>query len=94
MSMQSMNDHFNFRMSTDDKKLIETAARLMGFKSNTYARQKLVEAAKHDIELINQSHSMILDEKDWEQFVNVMESPVKLNKNLHQGVKNYRKAFE
>lgn len=94
MNMQSMDSHFNFRVSVEDKKLIETAARLLGFKSNTYARQRLVEVAKHDIEQMNQSHSMILDEEDWEQFVKVMENPVKINKNLQQAIKKFHNAFE
>lgn len=44
-SHQGMNSHMNFRMSSNDKKIIETAARLKGFKPNTYARMKLLEIA-------------------------------------------------
>lgn len=94
MGMQSMDSHFNFRMSGEDKRLIEMASKLMGLRSNTYARQKLIEAAKHDIEQMNQFNSLTLSESDWDMFMQVMESPVKINKNLKKAVSDYRKAFD
>lgn len=45
----SMDSHMNLRMSSEDKLIIETAARLKGFKPNTYARIKLLEIAEKDI---------------------------------------------
>ena len=94
MNMQSMDSHFNFRMSGEDKKLVEIASKLMGLRSNTYARQKLVEAAKHDIERMNRFNSLTLNESDWDQFMRVMESPVKTNQNLKKAVSDYRRAFD
>jgi uncharacterized protein (DUF1778 family) len=93
MSAQSMDNHLNFRMSSHDKKMIETAARLQGLKPNTYARRKLLEAAEKDIIEMSQLNSLILNPTDWEYFLNIMEAPVRVNQNLKKAVKNFRKTF-
>ncbi len=91
MSAQPMDSHLNFRMSSHDKKIIEIAAKLKGLKPNTYVRQKLLEAAEKDIAELSQLNTLILNQADWEFFVSVMETPVLLNPNLKNAVKNYKK---
>lgn len=88
-----MDSHMNFRMSLKDKKTIETAAKLTGFKPNTYARQKLLEVAEQDITKINQVNSLVISADDWETFVKIMEAPVKINKKLHKAVQDFNKIF-
>lgn len=89
-----MNSHMNFRMSSDDKKIIEAAARLKGFKPNTYARMKLLEIAERDIREMSQLNNLILNEKDWEQFVQIMEAPVQTNENLKRAIREFDEMTE
>lgn len=89
-----MDNHINFRMSSQDKRTIEMAAKLKGLKSNTYARQKLLEAAEKDIAETNQLNVLVLNQADWEIFLEIMNAPVRINKNLKKAVKNFQKAFE
>ena len=77
MSAHSMDNHLNFRMSSHDKKMIETAAKLKGLKPNTYARQKLLAAAEKDIVEMSQLNTLILNPTDWEYFLTIMEAPSK-----------------
>lgn len=93
MHQHSMDSHLNFRMSSHDKKIIETAAKLKGLKSNTYARQKLLEAAEKDIAEMKQQGTLILDKKSWDHFLSVMEAPVRVNKHLKKAVQDFRKMF-
>lgn len=93
MSSQSMDSHLNFRMSSHDKKIIEMAAKLKGLRPNTYARQKLLEAAEKDIAAMSQLNTLILTQNDWKVFLDIMEAPVQVNKKLKKAVKDYHKAF-
>lgn len=85
-----MNAYINFPISAKDKKIIETAARLKGLKPNTYARQKLLESAKKDIAEMSQLNTLILSDKDWEQFMAIMEVPISINKNLKRAISHFR----
>ena len=87
--MSAMDSHINFRMSSQDKKVIEMAASLKGYKPNTYARQKLLEIAQKDILEMSQIHSLILNEKEWLQFVAIMEAPLQLNDNLKKAIQDF-----
>ncbi len=87
----SMDSHMNFRMSSEDKLIIETAAKLKGFKPNTYARMKLLEIAEKDISEVTRLNNLTLSKKDWEQFVAIMEAPVVENKNLKKAVQEFYK---
>lgn len=91
MSAHFMDSHLNFRMSSHDKRIVETAAKLRGLKPNTYARQKLLEAAEKDISELNQQNTLILSEGDWKFFLETMEAPIEINLNLKKAVKDFRK---
>lgn len=91
MSAHSMNTHMNFRMSTQDKEIIETAAKLKGLKPNTYARQKLLESAEKDIAEMNLLNTLVLSDKDWQKFIAIMEDPVQTNENLKSAIAQFNK---
>lgn len=94
MSAHFMDTHMNFRMSARDKKIIETAAKLKGLKPNTYARQKLLEIAEKDITEMNQLNTVILGEKDWEQFMIIMDAPIQINENLKKAISHFNILME
>jgi uncharacterized protein (DUF1778 family) len=87
-----MNSNLNFRLSSQDKLLIEHAAILAGLKSNTYAR--LLEAAERDIEELSNRNTLILNSDEWEQFTQILKALVKVNKHLKRAVAKFRKAFD
>ncbi len=91
MSAHFMDSHLNFRMSSHDKKIVEAAAKLKGLKPNTYARQKLLEAAEKDITELSQLNTLVLSENDWKYFLEIMEAPIEINLNLKKAVKDFRK---
>lgn len=93
MSAHFMDSHLNFRMSSQDKRIIETAAKLKGLKPNTYARQKILEAAEKDIAEMSHLNTLILNSSDWEQFIAIMEAPIQINQNLKAAVKYFQKTF-
>jgi uncharacterized protein (DUF1778 family) len=78
-------------MSSNDKKIIETAAMFRGLRPNTYARQKLLEAAEKDVAEMGQLNTVILSEKDWDRMIAIMEAPVKVNKKLKSAVREFQK---
>lgn len=69
-------------MSGEEKKLVETA------------RQRFIEAAQQDIEQMNRFNLLTLSESDWNQFMKVMGSPIKINKNLKKDAITIQKTFE
>ena len=86
-----MDSHLNFRMSSHDKRMIKTAAKLKGLKPNTYARQKLLEAAERDIVEMSQLNTLALNQADWEAFLAIMEMPVQINPHLKKAAMFYQK---
>lgn len=94
MSAHFMDSHMNFRMSSKDKSIIETAAKLKGLKPNTYARQKLLEIAEKDIAEMNQLNTLVLNESEWQQFMTIMEAPVQINENLKQAILDFNQIKE
>lgn len=92
--MTNLNSHLNFRMSSHDKKLIEVAATLNGMKPQTYARQKILEAAEKDIIEKEHLNSIVMSNQDWECFMDVMKAPVIINKNLKNAVKKFKQLYE
>lgn len=92
MPSHGMNSHMNFRMSSKDKEIIETAAKLKGFKPNTYARMKLLESAEKDIADMSRFNTLVLSQKDWQQFVAIMEAPVQTNDNLKRAIREYNQT--
>lgn len=94
MSTHSMDSHMNFRMSSEDKRIIAAAAKLKGLKPNTYARQKLLEVAEKDIAEMHPKNNLVLDEKSWTQFIAVMEAPVKINKKLKKAIQDFEQMNE
>jgi uncharacterized protein (DUF1778 family) len=86
MPTHSMDTNMNFRLSSKDKKLVETAAKLRGVKLNTYVRQKLLEVAEKDIIEMNELNNVVLSESVWNQFLAVMEAPIEMNQNLIKAI--------
>ena len=84
-----MDSHMNFRISLKDRKIVETAAKLTGFKPNTYALQKLLEVAEQDIARTNQLNSLVVSAEEWDTFVKIIEAPVKINKKLQKAVQDF-----
>lgn len=89
----SMDRHFNFRMSSKDKKIIEMAAKLSGLKPQTYARQKLIEAAEKDIKDKDIFGSITVNQEDWDFLLELMKSPVQANPHFKKALQDYRKTF-
>jgi uncharacterized protein (DUF1778 family) len=79
-------------MSVRDKKIIETAAKLKDLKPNTYAPQKLLEVAEKDIAEMSQINTLILNNSEWEKFIEIMEAPIKINKNLKKAITKFNKV--
>lgn len=94
MSHHSMDSHLNFRMSSHDKKIIETAAKLKGLKPTTYTRQKILAAAEKDILEMSQLNTCILSSADWEIFLTIMNAPIKTNPHLKKALENFQKTFK
>jgi uncharacterized protein (DUF1778 family) len=93
MSVFSMDNHMHFRMSSNDKQLIEEAAKLKGIKPNAYARQCLIAAAERDLAELSQQNRIVLNEEDWDVFMHMLQAPVAENKNLKRAMSSYKKYF-
>lgn len=91
MPTHSMDSHMNFRMSSKDKKTIEIAAMIQGLKPNTYARKKLLEIAEKEICEMNQLNTLVLNDQDWNRFIDVMEAPIKINKPLKKAIADFNR---
>lgn len=92
MASHVMDSQFNFRMSTDDRQLIEGAARFLGLKPNTYARKRLREAAHKDLEEALERRHLVLSEKEWDHFMAIIEAPIPHLPKLEAASRRFKQA--
>ena len=82
---------FDARLSHDQKKILEEAARIRGFKSlSEFVIQTTLEAAK---DIIEQQRAILVSELDHKIFFDALVNPPKPNKELLQAAKSYMKAL-
>lgn len=92
MGSSALSDHMHFRIAPQEKLLVEQAAEVMGLKPNTYARQRLIEAAERDLEALMHEQRLVLSEEAWNQLVAIMEAPtVQENKKLTRAALRHKK---
>lgn len=91
MVQPKLASHMHFRIAPEEKLLVEQAASVVGLKPNTYARQRLLEAANKDIEALRREQQLILDPDEWEALVRLLEQPHELNDKLLTAAKMYKK---
>jgi uncharacterized protein (DUF1778 family) len=94
MGNSALTDHMHFRIAPQEKLLVEQAAEVVGLKPNTYARQRLIEAAERDLEALLSEHRLILDEESWNQLVAIMGEPFCENKKLKRAASSHKKVVK
>ena len=92
MSGFALTNHMHFRIAPQEKLLVEQAAEVLGLKPNTYARQRLIEAAERDLESLMNESRLILNDEAWNQLITIMEQPYRKNKKLTRAASRHKKA--
>lgn len=92
--MGSLNSHMHFRIAAQEKQLVEQAAECLGMKPNTYARQRLIEAAERDIEVLSREQKLFLDEAAWNQLMAIMEQPCIENSHLRRAATRHKQMVK
>lgn len=88
MSRGKKTEFLQFRISREDKELVEKGANLKGLDISEYVRMKALEAAKEEIENKSLQTKIIFSSEEWENFLQIMEtSSEEINPNL-------KRAFE
>ena len=83
-------DRIEFRLESEHKQLIETAANLVGSSSITaFALQELIKRAK---EIIEEHEQRVLSEKDSELFMKLISEDIEPNTNLQKGFRKYQRS--
>ena len=81
-------EYLQCRINPEDKELIKKGAKARGFgEVSDYVRSLALEAAKKDIEEASLKNKVVLSEKEWNRFLEIMETSMKPNDNL-------KRAFE
>lgn len=85
----SATARFDARLTTDQKKMFEEAAKIKGFKSlSEFIIQVTQEAA---IEIIEQHNAILASEKDKKVFFDALINPPKPNKSLTNATVIYKR---
>lgn len=93
MGKSALTNHMHFRIAPQEKLLVEQAAEVMKLKPNTYARQRLIEAAERDLEALMHEQRLALNEEAWNQLIEIMEAPpLHKNKKLTRAALRHKKA--
>lgn len=90
MCSQAMDDTLHFRLSKEDKKTLEEAARLHNIKLNTYVRTRLLQAARRDLEQYKSENVYVLNDKEWNRFIDIMEAPVQITSEMRNALAKYK----
>lgn len=92
MSGFALTSHMHFRIAPQEKLLVEQAAEVLGLKPNTYARQRLIEAAERDLESLMNESRLILNDEAWNQLITIMGQRYRKNKKLTRAASRHKKA--
>lgn len=81
----------DFRVSAEQKELLERAASLKGLSVSSYLLSNSIEAATKDIE----SHEkLVLSDNDRDLFLSLMENPPEPNQALKSAMRRFQEEYE
>ncbi|HSX10527.1 MAG TPA: DUF1778 domain-containing protein [Chlamydiales bacterium] len=81
-------DRIEFRISHQERQQIETAASFLGMNVSTYLR---LIALERSVEILKNSETVVLSDRDRDLFLRALENPPKPNKNLKKAFASYRR---
>jgi len=85
--MTASSPRITARVSLDTQELLSKAASLIGISSiNSFVLNAAIEKANM---IVEHENFIKLTQKDALQFINALESPASVNKNLSEAFKNY-----
>lgn len=87
-------EYLQCRISSESKKTIEAGAMLWGLDVSDYIRTNMLKIAQRDIENASLQTTISLNQKEWNNFIAIMEEPFKPNKNLKSAFEELDKLEE
>jgi uncharacterized protein (DUF1778 family) len=82
---------FDLRASTEEKKQFEQAAFALGMNLSSFIRMCALEKSA---EVLKQSSSLVLSDRDRDMFLDLLENPPNPNKSLKRAMKNCKKLIK
>ena len=82
---------FDMRASIEERKQIEAAATVLGMNLSSFMRFSALEKSA---DILRQTSSIILSDKDRDMFLEALENPPKPGKALKGALKNYKKLIK
>lgn len=83
-------DRIEFRSSHAERIQMERAALVLGMNLSSYLRMAALERSE---EILRESSTFTLLNKERDQFLAALENPMKPNKALKQALKHYRHSM-
>jgi uncharacterized protein (DUF1778 family) len=83
-------DRIEFRSSHSERIQMERAALVLGMNLSSYLRMAALERSE---EILRESSTFILQNKERDEFLTALENPIKPNKALKQALKHYRRSM-
>ncbi len=81
---EKKTEYLQCRITAEDKKIIERGADVRGLDVSDYIRLFVLEAAKKDIENEHLQNHITLSSEEWENFMQIMETPGEYNPHLKE----------
>lgn len=91
MTTGSKSDRLEVRVSSEEKETLETAAAIAGLSISAYLRTRLLQQAQAEIAA---QQNLVLSQKDWELFVEVLDNPPEANSDLKSALAEYRQVYK
>ena len=91
LSSSRKTSYLQARVSEEDKEQIEAAARTAGLDVSVYIRYHVLQAARRDLAKAEKEGRVLFSEKEWEQFMEIMNAPVRPNESLRRAFDDFQK---
>ncbi len=91
MKQQHKQERVEFRTSPAERKQFEMAATFLGVNLSAFLRNAALSQAT---EILKQTRSITLSDRDRDAFLNALENPPKANKKLKKAIAAYKLAHE
>ena len=89
--LRSKSERFNFRVSAEQKTLIEHAAMYSGASVTSFAMNALLEKAR---DVVQQHEVVMLSMRDARRFMEIMESDYTPSEEAKKEAKRYRQSVK
>ena len=92
-ALKKKNSRFDFRISYENREIIESAANLEGLPVSSFATRVLLRESEKIIDKSKKISTIEISVSEAKKFIEALENPPSPNKNLQSAARKFNKKY-